>query len=88
VSDCNQHAAWSTESAVLMNTSFQELDPISDHFALGRAFGHTGLASSLLTLALAAMHAQTEERPVLAASVADPIERSLAVLKPWQVSPT
>jgi hypothetical protein len=88
ISDCDQRTAWNTESAILMSSSLNELDPFTDHLALGRAFGRTGHASSVLTLAIASAHANAENKPALASSVADPIMRSLAVLQPWQVSPT
>ncbi|WP_158239205.1 hypothetical protein [Uliginosibacterium sp. TH139] len=85
-SDCDQRAAWFTEAATLMSTHLPELDPVSDHLSLGRSFGHTGHAGPLLALVMAAHTAQAESRAVLAAALFDPVQRSLAVLRPWQVS--
>ncbi len=85
-SDCDQRSALFTEAALLMNSLLQALDPVSDHLALGRSFGHTGHAGPLLALVTAAHAAHERGRAVLAASMVDPVQRSLAVLLPWQVS--
>jgi hypothetical protein len=84
ISDCDHRSAWLTESAMLVSTTFSELDPVADHISIGNALGSTGHASSTLALALAAHAVAMDEKPFLAASLIDPRARSIAALSPWQ----
>jgi hypothetical protein len=84
ISDCDHRSPWLTEAAMLLNASFTELDPVADHLALGNALGSTGHASNTLALTFAAHAIAMDERPVLAASLADRRSRSVVVFSPWQ----
>lgn len=83
VSDCDQRAAWVAESAALISASLPGLDPVADHLPIGRALGCTGSAGSALALACAAGAASASGAPHIAASLADPAQRSLALILPW-----
>jgi hypothetical protein len=84
ISDCDHRSPWLTEAAMLLNASFSELDPVGDHLALGNALGSTGHAGHTLALALAAHAIVIDDKPLLAASLADRRTRSVVALSPWQ----
>lgn len=86
VSDCDQRSAWNAEAASLISSMLPGLDPVADHLSLGRALGHTGAAASTLALACAAACVRETNQPGLVASLTDPLQRSLALLRPLQAS--
>ena len=73
---------------MMVSTTFDELDPVADHLAIGLALGDTGYASSTLALALATHAAVMDAKPVVLASVTDSRARSVAILTPWQADPS
>ena len=89
LSDADHRGSRPLEPVDLTARVFPHLDPAKDCAALGVACGHTGAASTLLTLALASEACTQFEHPVLALSLQDPALRCAAlVTRPASASAT
>lgn len=75
------------EIAAAINNQLPHLDPVSDRIGLGSALGDLGAAGATLALALAASQVRALQKPVALAAIADPLQRSLALLQPYTSEP-
>ncbi|MCX9155013.1 hypothetical protein OPU71_02610 [Niveibacterium sp. 24ML] len=75
------------EVASAMNSQLPQLDPVSDRIGIGAALGDLGAAGATLALALAASQVRALQKPVALAAIADPTQRSLALLQPYLSEP-
>lgn len=80
LSDADHRGSRPLEPVDLTARMFPHLDPAKDCAALGVACGHTGAASTLLTLALASEACTQFAHPVLALSLQDPALRCAALV--------
>ncbi|HEU4620628.1 MAG TPA: hypothetical protein VFS42_00255 [Burkholderiaceae bacterium] len=80
VTDIDHRPAANAELAQAVGERFEHLDPVADAFSVGRATGHAGAATTLVTLAVA--HAAVLERQasVLFVSAQGAIERTAFVV--------
>ena len=82
VSDLDHRGSRSGELYQALPTLLPELDAATEVWALGLANGASGVADALCTLAVAAVAARAETRPVLAATVSHPRLRAAALVLP------
>lgn len=82
VSDADHRGSRPLETMGLASTVFTSLDPNQDCLAVGAACGYTGVASTLLTLAVACDACIETTAPVLMALTQDPALRVLALVAP------
>ena len=80
LSDADHRGSRPLEPVDLAARMFPHLDPATDCTALGVACGHTGAASTLLTLALASEACVQFAHPILALSLQDPALRCAALV--------
>lgn len=82
VCDADQRRSRSAAIAGFVGQVLGHLDPETDCVSTGAACGHSGIVSPLALVALAAERAAADEAPVLALAVAEPDQRTIALLLP------
>ncbi|MGY0612455.1 MULTISPECIES: hypothetical protein [unclassified Luteimonas] len=82
VSDADLRKSRATAVAGFMDRALEHLDPESDCMATGSSCGHAGIVSPLSLIALAAERAAANDQPVLAVAVAEPDQRTIALVSP------
>lgn len=83
VSDADHRSSRTAETAAMMNDLFTDVDPVAQCIRSNDALGHLGAAGALVALAVAAGAAQAEQKPVLLAAVAHPVDRAALVIAPF-----
>ena len=82
VSDADMRRSRATAVAGLAAQALEHLEPEADCVATGGGCGHTGIASPLALVALAAERAVVSDGPVLALAVAETEQRAIALVSP------
>lgn len=80
ISDADHRGSRPLEPINVASQLFSHLDAGKDCQSVGIACGHTGVAASLLTLAVAAEACLQVEQPVLTLTLQDPVLRSAALV--------
>ncbi|TRM51948.1 hypothetical protein YH64_016690 [Achromobacter sp. LC458] len=80
VSDADHRGSRPLEALGVTSQLFEHLDASKDCHAVGVACGHTGVAASLLTLAIAGEACMQAEHPVLTLTLQDPALRCASLV--------
>lgn len=87
VSEGDVRPSCAVEAAMAMNTTLPHLDPVADRIAVGVALGDLGAAGTAVGLVLAAAKAREALKPVMLASLSDPLARGVALMLPYEPEP-
>lgn len=80
ISDADHRGSRPLEPVNIASQLFSHLDAAKDCQSVGVACGHTGVAASLLTLAVAGQACMQYAQPVLTLTLQDPVLRSAALV--------